>query len=182
MIHKNSDVQTNNIGADTKVWQNTIILSGAIIGNHCNINAHCFIENKVVIGNYVTIKCGNYIWDGMNIEDNVFIGPNVTFTNDDVPRSGNSNFKLKETKLLKGCSLGGGAILLPGVIIGEFALVGAGSLVTKNISAFELWYGSPALHKGYITREGKILSMNLICSETGNKYVLNQNLEPILQK
>jgi UDP-2-acetamido-3-amino-2,3-dideoxy-glucuronate N-acetyltransferase len=180
MIHKSSDVQTNNIGKNTKVWQYSIILSGAAIGNNCNINAHCLIENKVVLGNNVTIKCGNYIWDGITIEDNVFVGPNVTFTNDFVPRSGNSNFKLHETLLKEGCSVGGGATILPGLSIGRFAMIGAGSLITKNVGDFELWFGNPASHKGYVTKNGVILSKDLICKKTGLKYILNNHSEPIL--
>src|SRR6185312_7892414 len=87
MIHPLSDVQTDQIGDDTRIWQFSVVLIGAVIGTNCNINSNCFIENDVVIGDNVTVKSGVQIWDGIRIEDNVFIGPNVTFTNDLVPRS-----------------------------------------------------------------------------------------------
>ena len=104
-IHPTSDVQTKNIGKETMVWQSSIILPGARIGDHCNINAFCFIENEVVVGDNVTVKCGVYLWDGITIEDNVHIGPNVTFTNDLYPRS-KHKFELSKTIVKKGASLG----------------------------------------------------------------------------
>ena len=86
-IHHLSEVQTSQIGNNTTIWQFTIVLGGAKIGENCNINCHCFVENEVVIGDNVTVKSGVYLWDGLTIEDDVFIGPNVTFTNDKYPRS-----------------------------------------------------------------------------------------------
>lgn len=179
MIHKTADVQSANIGEGTKVWQFSIVLPEAVIGADCNINAHCLIENKVKIGDRVTVKCGNYIWDGITIENDVFVGPNVTFTNDALPRSGNADFQLEETVLKEGCSIGGDAVILPGVEIGKYALVGAGSLITKSIPDFQMWFGSPAIHKGYITKEGKLLSLELICKETEEQYKLNELNEPV---
>jgi UDP-2-acetamido-3-amino-2,3-dideoxy-glucuronate N-acetyltransferase len=144
MIHPSADVQSINIGENTKVWQFCVILPQAVIGNHCNINCHVFIENKVIIGNNVTVKPGVQIWDGVTIEDNVFIGPNVTFTNDKFPKSGNVNFKLEQTFIKKGASIGANATILAGITIGENALIGAGSVVTKNIPNNEVWAGNPA--------------------------------------
>jgi UDP-2-acetamido-3-amino-2,3-dideoxy-glucuronate N-acetyltransferase len=144
MIHPLADVQSKQIGKDTSVWQFAIILKDAIIGEGCNINCHTFIENKVLIGNNVTIKAGVFVWDGITIEDNVFVGPNVTFTNDKYPVSKNKDFKLETTLLKKGCSIGANATILCGITIGENALVGAGSVVTKDIPANELWMGVPA--------------------------------------
>ena len=122
----------SKIGADTLIWQYVIVLPGAIIGNNCNINAHCFIENDVRIGNNVTVKCGVYIWDGITVEDNVHIGPNVTFTNDIYPRS-KHNFEIGRTIVKKGASIGANATIIAGITIGEYALIGAGSVVTKNV-------------------------------------------------
>ena len=133
MIHPLSDVQSKNIGENTNVWQYCVILPGARIGSGCNICAQCFIENDVVVGNNVTLKCGVQLWDGITVEDNVFIGPNVTFCNDRYPRSKNKNFKLEGTIIRKGASIGANATILPGVEIGEGAMVGAGSVVTKNV-------------------------------------------------
>ncbi len=143
-IHPLSDVQSSNIGADTFVWQFSVILKDAIIGNNCNINCQVFIENDVLIGDNVTIKPGVQIWDGLRIEDNVFIGPNVTFTNDRYPRSKQYPEEFQETIIKTGASIGANATILGGITIGENALVGAGSVVTKNVPANELWVGNPA--------------------------------------
>ncbi len=133
MIHPLSDVQSKNIGENTNIWQFCVILKNAQIGSNCNICSHVFIENDVKIGNNVTIKNGVQIWDGIEIEDNVFIGPNVTFCNDRYPKSGNKNFKLEKIIIKKGASIGANSTILPGVTIGENAMIAAGSIVTKNV-------------------------------------------------
>ena len=143
-IHHLSDVQTTRIGNDTNVWQYCVILPKAQIGDNCNICAHCFIENNVKIGNNVTVKCGVYLWDGIEIEDDVFIGPNVTFTNDKYPRSRQYPENFISIKIQKGASIGAGSTILGGITIGEKAMIGAGSLVTKDIPTGQLWVGSPA--------------------------------------
>lgn len=135
MIHSSADVQTTNIGKDTNIWQFCVVLKGAKIGENCNICSHCFIENDVVIGNNVTVKCGVQLWDGIKVEDNVFIGPNVTFCNDKYPKSKNKNFKLEPVIVKKGAGIGANATILPGVVIGENALIGAGAVVTKDVPA-----------------------------------------------
>ena len=132
-IHKLSDVQTNNIGDNTKIWQFCVVLPGAIIGKNCNICSHCLIENSVRIGNNVTIKSGVQLWDGIEIEDNVFIGPNVTFCNDKYPKSKNKDFTLKKIKILKGASIGANATILGGITIGKNSMVAAGAIVTNNV-------------------------------------------------
>ncbi|MCL2144465.1 MAG: N-acetyltransferase [Endomicrobia bacterium] len=133
MIHKLSDVQSKNIGKNTNIWQFCVVLLGAKIGDNCNICSHCFIENDVIVGNNVTIKCGVQLWDGVRIEDDVFIGPNVTFCNDKYPKSGNKNFKCEPVIVKKGASIGANATILPGITIGENAMVGAGAIVTKDV-------------------------------------------------
>lgn len=144
MIHPLADVKSNNIGSDTNIWQFCVVMPDAVIGRNCNICANVVIENEVIIGDNVTIKSGVQIWDGVTLEDNVFIGPNVTFTNDRYPRSKNSDWK-QETILIKaGASIGANSTILPGITIGENAMVGAGSVVTKDIPAGELWIGNPA--------------------------------------
>jgi acetyltransferase-like isoleucine patch superfamily enzyme len=144
MIHPLSDCKNTTIPESTNIWQYCVVLPGAIIGEHCNICSHCFIENDVKIGNNVTVKCGVQIWDGIELEDNVLVGANVTFTNDMYPRSKNKDWKLLRTKVCKGATIGAGSVILPGVIIGEKAFVAAGSVVTKDVPAGELWMGSPA--------------------------------------
>ncbi|MFA0116633.1 acyltransferase [Vibrio breoganii] len=149
MIHDLSDVRTKDIGEDTNIWQFCVVLPNASIGSNCNICSHCFIENDVSIGNNVTIKSGVQIWDGIEVEDNVFIGPNVTFTNDKTPRSKEYPNKFFKTIIKHGASIGANSTILPGIIIGEGAMVGAGSVVTKNVAPFSTVVGNPAkeIHK-----------------------------------
>ncbi len=134
---------SDSIGEETRIWQFCIVLPGARIGKNCNINAHCLIENDVVIGDNVTVKSGVYIWDGVTLEDNVFVGPNVTFTNDIFPRSKIYPEKFERTVIRKGASIGGGATILPGVEIGEAALVGAGTVVSRNVPPKAIVVGNP---------------------------------------
>lgn len=143
MIHPLSDCQAP-IPDSTNVWQFCVVLPSAKVGENCNVCSHCFIENDVEIGDNVTIKCGVQLWDGLRVEDRVFIGPNVTFTNDRFPRSKQYPDRFERTILHKGASIGAGAVILCGVEIGEDAMIGAGSVVTKNVPAGELWVGNPA--------------------------------------
>ncbi len=144
MIHPLSDVQSTNIGEGTLIWQFCVILKGAKIGSNCNINCQVFIENNVVIGNNVTVKSGVQLWDGITVEDNVFIGPNVTFTNDLNPRSKQRPEKFLKTIVKKNASIGANATILPGIIIGENAMIGAGSVVLNDVPANTVWAGNPA--------------------------------------
>ncbi|ASW75719.1 dTDP-6-deoxy-3,4-keto-hexulose isomerase [Chryseobacterium piperi] len=143
-IHPTAEVLSNSIGENTMIWQHCVVLAQAVIGKNCNINYNVFIENDVFIGNNVTIKPGVQIWDGISIEDDVFIGPNVTFTNDKHPVSKNKDFILLKTIVKKGASIGANATILPGITIHENAVIGAGSVVTKDIPAGETWFGNPA--------------------------------------
>ena len=148
IAHKLSDVQSSEIGANTKIWQFCIILNGAVIGEDCNICSHVFIEADVKIGNRVTVKNGIFIYDGITIEDDVFLGPNVTFTNDKFPRSKKYPKGFPKTLICKGASIGGGAVILPGVTIGENAMVGAGSVVTKDVPPNTIVYGAASVVRG----------------------------------
>lgn len=147
MIHPLSDVQSANIGEGTNIWQFCVVLPNARIGAECNICSHCFIENDVVIGNRVTVKCGVQIWDGITVEDDVFIGPNVTFCNDRHPKSRNKDWKREGIIVKKGASVGANATLLPGITVGEGAVVGAGSVVTKDVPAFSIVIGDKYVRK-----------------------------------
>jgi len=163
MIHKLADVQSINIGKDTSIWQFCVILEKAIVGTNCNINSNVFIENDVLVGDNVTIKSGVQLWDGIHIMDNVFIGPNVTFTNDFLPRSKQYSKRFLKTKIKNGASIGANATIIGGIDIGEYSMIGAGSLVNKNIGKQELWYGNPAKHKGFVCRCGQKCDKGLIC-------------------
>lgn len=143
-IHPLSDVQSVKIGDNTLIWQFCVILKNAQIGRNCNINCNVLVENDVLIGDNVTIKPGVQIWDGITLEDHVFIGPNVTFTNDHFPKSKNRDFELRKTIVKAGASIGANATILGGLTIGMNSLIGAGSVVTKDIPANEVWVGNPA--------------------------------------
>jgi acetyltransferase-like isoleucine patch superfamily enzyme len=157
-IHPLADCSSAQIGAGTKIWQFTVILPGAVIGRNCNINSHCFVENDVVIGDNVTVKAGVYLWDGMRIEDDVFVGPNVTFTNDRFPRSKRYPEKFLQTRIRRGASIGAGAIILPGLTVGADAMVGAGALVTKDVPDGAVTYGQAAQFRRSLKKAGPALS------------------------
>ncbi len=143
-VHPMADVQSENIGQDARIWQFVVVLPGARIGSDVNICSHCFVENDVIIGDRVTIKNGVQLWDGLRIADEVFVGPNVTFTNDRYPRSQNLDVKLLGTVVEKGASIGAGAVICPGITIGAGAMVAAGAVVTRDVSAGTLVVGNPA--------------------------------------
>ena len=128
----------------TNVWQFCVVFPNADIGENCNICANVLIENDVKIGNNCTVKCGVQLWDGVVLEDDVCIGANVTFTNDRYPRAKNPDWRLERTLIKRGASVGAGSTLLCGITVGENAMIGAGSVVTKDVPAGELWVGNPA--------------------------------------
>jgi acetyltransferase-like isoleucine patch superfamily enzyme len=143
-IHPLADVHSQNIGEKTTIWQFCVVLAGAVIGENCNINAQVLIENDVVIGNNVTIKSGVQVWNGTRIEDDVFLGPNATLTNDLMPRSKQYPESFTGITIKKGASIGANATILPGIIIGEKAMIGAGAVVTKNVPDNTVVAGNPA--------------------------------------
>lgn len=149
-IHALADVKSQQIGAHTRIWQYCVIFEGAEIGENCNICAHTLIEGNVLIGHNVTVKSGVFLWDGTRIEDDVFIGPNATFTNDPMPRSKVYPDTYKGITVKQGASIGANATLLPGIIVGRSALVGAGSVVTKNVPDGAVVVGNPARIIRYI--------------------------------
>jgi UDP-2-acetamido-3-amino-2,3-dideoxy-glucuronate N-acetyltransferase len=144
--HPNAIVESTSIGDGTRIWAFAHILPGARIGRDCNICDHTFIENDVVVGDRVTIKCGVQLWDGLCLEDDVFVGPNATFTNDKFPRSKQhlTADKLGRITIKRGASIGANATILPGLTVGEKAVVGAGAVVTRSVPPNAVVVGNPA--------------------------------------
>lgn len=163
-IHEKALVETDQIGSGTRIWAFAHVMSGAVIGKECNIGDHAFIEAGVRIGNGVTIKNNALIWKGVQIADYVFIGPNVVFTNDLRPRSPRMPLMkaqglsesdwLAETFVEEGASVGANATIVAGVTLGRYCMVGAGSVVTKDVEPFALVVGNPARRVGYVDHLG----------------------------
>jgi acetyltransferase-like isoleucine patch superfamily enzyme len=148
--HPQALVESTAIGDGTRIWAFAHVLPGATIGKECNICDHVFIENDVVLGDRVTIKCGVQLWDGLRVEDDVFIGPNATFTNDPMPRSKQHLTEYPETRVRRGASIGANATILPGIVIGQHAIVGAGSVVTNSVPPHAIVQGNPARIMRYV--------------------------------
>lgn len=142
-VHSHGICESNRVGDGTRVWAFSHVLAGATLGKDCNICDNVFIENDVVLGDRVTVKCHVALWDGLRVEDDVFIGPGVSFANDMHPRSKQYKTPLA-TLLRRGASIGAGAVILPGVTVGEYAFVAAGAVVTRDVDSFTLVKGNPA--------------------------------------
>ena len=155
-VHPQAIVESSHIGKATQIWAFAHVLPGAVIGEDCNLCDYVFIENDVVIGDRVTIKCGVQLWDGARLEDDVFVGPNATFTNDPFPRSKQYPSEFAKTVVQKGASIGANASILPGVTIGQNAMVGAGAVVTKDVPPNSIVVGNPARIVNYVTGKFQI--------------------------
>lgn len=164
-IHANALVESSQLGSGTRVWAFAHVLPGAVIGEECNICDHVFIENDVRVGNRVTVKCGVQLWDGVTLEDDVFVGPNATFTNDLFPRSRQAPVEFARTVVRRGASIGANATLLAGISIGENAMVGAGAVVTKDVPANAIVLGNPARVRGFV---GKLEAPVPDCGRVGS--------------
>jgi UDP-2-acetamido-3-amino-2,3-dideoxy-glucuronate N-acetyltransferase len=184
VIHETALVETAEIGTGTRIWAFTHVMGGAVIGDNCNIGNHCFVETGVVVGDNVTIKNCNMLWEGVRLEDGVFVGPNVLFTNDLRPRSprlpqAQERYEDKRwllpTLVKRGASLGAGAVILPGLTIGEFAMVGAGAVVTRDVPPYAIVLGNPARQRGWVCQCGNALDFpdeRADCGECGMSYTM----------
>jgi acetyltransferase-like isoleucine patch superfamily enzyme len=193
IIHPGALVETVQIGDGTRIWAYTHVMRDASIGANCNIGEHCYIESRVKIGNNVTIKNGNMIWEGVTLEDGVFVGPQVIFTNDLYPRSPRlpqasrryaDQRWLKTTCVKRGTSLGAGAVILAGITVGEFSMVGAGSTVTKSVPPYSLVVGSPARLRGWVCQCGQPLQFSDViarCAECHLEFARNGESVELLQ-
>lgn len=150
-VHEKAIIEEGaTVGARTRVWAFVHILPGAVIGEDCNVCDHVFIENDVTLGDRVTLKCGVYLWDGICLADDVFVGPNATFTNDKLPRSRQHPESFARTNIDQGASIGANATILPGLRIGTNAMVGGGAVVTRDVPPNAIVVGNPARIVGYV--------------------------------
>jgi len=168
-VHPSAQTEGSIIGSRTRVWQFCIILPYARIGCDCNICAHVLIESDVAIGDRVTIKSGVQLWDGTRIEDDVFIGPNATFTNDKTPRSRKRRCLLV-TRVQRYATIGANSTILPGLTIGQGAMVSAGAVVTRNVPKQALMIGNPARRKGWVCLCGETLRGRGLSCQCGKQY------------
>jgi UDP-2-acetamido-3-amino-2,3-dideoxy-glucuronate N-acetyltransferase len=169
-IHPSAQTEGASIGSGTRVWQFCIILPQAQIGCDCNICAHVLIENDVAIGDRVTIKSGVQLWDGTHIEDDVFIGPNATFTNDRTPRSTKTRRHQLVTRVRRYATIGANATILPGLTIGKCAMVSAGAVVTRDVPDHALMIGNPARQRGWVCLCGETLRDADLSCQCGKRY------------
>jgi UDP-2-acetamido-3-amino-2,3-dideoxy-glucuronate N-acetyltransferase len=178
-VHPLADVKTDLIGQKTNIWQFCVVLPNAKIGSDVNLCSHCFVENDVIIGDRVTIKSGVQLWDGLRVGDDVFIGPNVSFTNDKFPRSKIRLEKLLSTIIDSGASIGAGSVILPGITIGKNVMIGAGSVVTSSIPENAIVVGNPSKIIGYVDLQKNSITNKLPLENKAasfNKNVSNAEL------
>ena len=170
-------VESRSIGPGTRVWAWAHVMEGARVGADCNIGEHCFIEKGVVLGDRVTVKNGVAVWEGVTAEDDVFIGPNAVLTNDLRPRSKVYHEAVTPTLLKRGASIGANATMLCGVTVGEYAMVGAGAVVTRDVPAHGLVIGNPARVAGHVCRCGerlRVRARTAACGSCGRAYAVTK--------
>ncbi len=178
-IHEKALVETDKIGDGTRIWAFAHVQSGVTVGTNCNIGDHAFVETGVTLGNNVTIKNGVCVWQHVHVADNVFLGPNVVLTNDLTPRSRDANWVAVETHIEEGVSVGANATIVCGIRLGKRSLVGAGAVVTHDVRPYELVYGNPAAHAGWVCFCGTPLKPErrpvTQCERCERKYEVNDS-------
>jgi UDP-2-acetamido-3-amino-2,3-dideoxy-glucuronate N-acetyltransferase len=175
-VHPDARCETDNVGTGTRVWAFAHVLRGAVIGENCNICDHTYVEGGAAIGNGVTIKNGVQVWYGVTLEDDVFVGPNATFTNDLRPRAAlkKAESELVPTVVRRGATIGANATIVCGVTLGESCFVAAGAVVTADVPAHALVAGSPARHIAWVCTCGATLPEELVCGECGQRYEVGE--------
>lgn len=176
-IHPQALVESDQVGSGTRIWAFAHVMKGARIGEDCNIGDHAFVEDGATIGDRVTVKNGCLIWHGVHIDDDVFVGPNVVFTNDLLPRvrykTGAEDWI--ETEVASRASIGANSTILCGIRLGHNCMVGAGSVVTRSVADHALVYGNPAVRRAWVCDCGQILDLDYRCESCGRDYVENEN-------
>lgn len=169
------------IGGGTKIWHFSHVMGTAQIGENCVLGQNVFVGNKAVLGNNVKVQNNVSVYEGVVCEDNVFLGPSMVFTNVVNPRSAvNRKNEFKTTLVKKGTTIGANATVVCGVVLGEYSFIGAGAVVTKDVKPYALMTGVPAGQKGWVSRSGAVLGDDLICPETGEKYILKGDFLELL--
>ncbi len=174
-VHPSAEVSEGaQVGDGCRIWNQAQIREGVKLGAGCIVSKNVYIDAGVTVGSGVKIQNNVNLYHGVTVEDDVFLGPSMTFTNDLEPRAFNEDWAVTETLVKKGASIGANATIRCGVVIGEYAMVGAGSVVTKDVAPYALVVGSPARQIGWVCRCGKRLNSEGICPHCGEKYHLKE--------
>ena len=175
-IHDTAEVSKNaRIGRGTKIWNHAQIREGVSIGENCIISKNVYVDADVKIGSHVKVQNNVNIYHGVTVEDDVFLGPSMTFSNDMFPRAFNDDWKVSETLVKRGASIGANVTIRCGVSIGEYAMIGAGSTVTKDVAPYSLVVGNPARHIGWVCKCGMKIDEAGHCSSCGKEYSMKDN-------
>ncbi|HLZ09090.1 MAG TPA: acyltransferase [Chloroflexota bacterium] len=176
-VHPTALVESAMIGDGTTIWAYCHVLAGAVIGRNCNLGDHCYVEAQATIGDDVVLKNGVSVWSGVAIENRVFVGPNVAFTNDRAPRAKVFNSTVVPTLIREGASLGANATILCGIIVGRYAMVGAGAVVTRDVPDFGLALGNPARVVGHVCQCARRLTFlaGVASCDCGRSYRQDQS-------
>jgi UDP-2-acetamido-3-amino-2,3-dideoxy-glucuronate N-acetyltransferase len=183
-IHETAVVDGGaQIGNSTKIWHFCHVMGTAQIGENCVLGQNVFVGNKAVLGNNVKVQNNVSVYEGVVCEDDVFLGPSMVFTNVVNPRSAvNRKEEFKKTLVKKGATIGANATIVCGITLGEYCFIGAGAVITKDVKPFALMVGIPARQKGWVSRAGAILYDDLVCPETGEKYILADGFLKLLNE